>query len=366
MRAIQQPTPRVREQFPSFGTLPLRLGESIVSGRLRGQPGGSPGPLNQSDSDGGPAAARFAFLLTPGYTAIGFTCATETLRISNMVLGQPRFRAFTLTLDGAPVAASNGQKTLPDYAIANTPDCDFAFVCGPNPIIYPNEKALIRWLLTLADHGIALGGICTGSYLLAQAGLLNGYRCTIHWQDLEYLRENFPELIISRNIFELDRDRFTCSGGTASMDMMLQLLRERFLSAEEVALACELLLCDRVRDSRDRQRVPLRHRLGPRQNKLSEAVAIMEANPEEPLSLEELAFHVQVSSRQLERLFRDHLACSPMTYYMELRLSRARNLLLTTALPITEIANRCGFSSPSHFTRRYTKLFGVIPRRERQ
>lgn len=325
-----------------------------------------PRPLNSARPGEDKPLTRFGFLLVPGYTAIGFTSAIESLRMTNMAARKPLFRALTLTLDGEPVCASNGVQTIPDCAIARAPAFDTVLVCGPNPIVYPNEKALIRWLWSLADRNVALGGICTGSYLLARAGLLNGYRCTIHWQDMEHLRERFPELIVSPNIFEIDRDRFTCSGGTASMDMMLHLLGERFVDEAAIALACDLLLCDRVRDSRDRQRVPLRHRVGPNQNKLSSAVAIMEANTEEPLTLEELANHVELSSRQLERLFHDHLGCTPMDYYIRARLTRARQLLLTTDSPITDIASRCGFSSPSHFTRRYTQFFGLIPRRERQ
>lgn len=325
-----------------------------------------PRPLNRGGTDAGNPAARFGFLLVPGYTAIGFTCAVESLRTTNMAARKQLFEAFTTTLDGAPVRASNGVASLPDCTIANAPPFDIVLVCGPNPILYPHEKTLIRWLWRLAERGVALGGICTGSYLLARAGLLDGYRCTIHWQDMETLRERFPELIVSPNIFEIDRDRFTCTGGTASMDMMLHLLGERFADETEVALACDLLISDRLRDSRERQRVPLRHRVGPNRKSLSQAVTLMEANIEEPLTQEELAGYVELSSRQLQRLFHDHLNCTPGEYYMRTRLTWGHQLLLTTDLSIIEIANRCGFSSPSHFTRRYTGFFGRNPHTERQ
>lgn len=314
---------------------------------------------------GGPLA-RFGFLLVPGYTAIGYTCGVESLRMANMAAGRPVFEALTLTLDGVPVASSNGVQIIPDCSIVNAPSLDVVLVCGPNPIIFPHQRLLVRWLHRLVEQGATLGGICTGSYLLARAGLLDGYRCTIHWQDYEHLRKDFPKLIISSHIFEIDRDRLTCSGGVASMDMMLSLLSERYADSVDIALACDLLLCDRMRDSRDRQHVPLRHRVGPQQSKLSEAVAIMEANVEEPLSVEELAAHLGLSSRQLERLFRDNLDFSPMQYYMRVRLASARRLLLTTDASILDVAGQCGFTSPSHFTRRYTQRFGLLPGADRR
>ena len=151
----------------------------------------------------------------------------------------------------------------------------------------------------LARQRLPLGGICTGSYLLAKAELLKGYRCTIHWEDLPTLQAHFPGIVISSQLFELDRDRYTCSGGVAAMDMMLQLVARDTGGQDIAAKAAELLLCDRVRGERERQRVPLRTLLGSAQPKLSQVVAIMEANLEEPLGLEELASLNDVTVRQL-------------------------------------------------------------------
>ena len=169
-----------------------------------------------------------------------------------------------------------------------------------------------------------LGGLCTGSYLLAQAGLLNGYRCTIHWENLASIREEFPQLIISSELFE------------------------------------------RIRTGHDRQRMPLRLRLGTSKPKLVEAVSLMEANLEEPMTLDELAHHVGLSRRQLERLFQKHLNCVPTRYYLELRLARARQLLLQTSMSIVDVALACGFVSAPHFSKCYRDFFGVPPRDERR
>ncbi|WP_440997413.1 GlxA family transcriptional regulator [Arhodomonas sp. SL1] len=325
---------------------------------------GSPRPLNALDN--GHNAERFGFLLVPGFTYVGFACAVEPLRLANMVAGEARFEAVTATPDGAPVRASNGVLTAPDFSIRELPPLDALFVCGPNPIAYPDERRLVGWLRMLAGRRVALGGIDTGSYLLARAGLLDGYRCTIHWQDREEMLSRFPDIVVSNHLFELDGDRYTSSGGTAAMDMMLQLIARRDDSGRLAAAVADLLVHDRVRDDREPQRVPLRQRLGTSQPRLREAIMIMEANIEEPLRLNELAGHVGLSERQLERLFRRHLDCPPSQYYMELRLNTARQRLLFSEESVTEVARSCGFLSGSHFTRRYTALFGISPSEERR
>jgi transcriptional regulator GlxA family with amidase domain len=239
-------------------------------------------------------------------------------------------------------------------------------ICGPNPIRFPREKRLVRWLRGLASRDVALGGIDTGSYLLARAGLLDGYHCTIHWQDMETLLLDFPDIIVSSHLFEIDRNRYTCSGGTAPMDMMLNLIARLDGGGEIAGAAADLLIHDRMRPERDRQRIPLRQRLGTAQPRLAEAIVIMEANLEEPLRLGEIAHHMALSPRQIERLFRNKLACTPGQYYMELRLNRARQRLLHTDESVTAVAQSLGFRSVSHFSRRYSAFFGVTPSDERR
>jgi len=323
---------------------------------------GIPRPLNDPPE----AEHRFAFLLVPGFTYIGFASGIEPLRMANMVADASLFGAYTVTLDGAPVRASNGVLTTPDYGIDDLPPVHSVIVCGANPIRYPNTKRLIGWLKNLARRGVELGAIDTGSDLLARAGLLDGYHCTIHWQDMAVMLQRYPRIVVSNHMFEIDRDRFTSSGGTAAMDMMLQLIARGENGPEIAAAAADLLIHDRMRDSHDLQRIPLRQRLGTARPKLSSAVAIMEANIEDPIRLSDLADYVQLSERQLERLFHDHLDCTPRQYYMELRLNMARQRLLYTEEPVTEVGRSCGFASPSHFTRRYTNLFGITPSEERR
>lgn len=314
-----------------------------------------------------PTPKIVGFLVIPNFTTIGFASAVETLRMANLAARRAMFQTLIIAADMEPVSASNGMRILPEYTIKDAPKLDMLFVVGPNPIVSDhNTRAILNWLRKLAHDQVALGGICTGSHLLARANLLTGYRCTIHWEDIEALKERFPGIIISSQLFELDRDRYTSSGGVASMDMCLQLIAREPGGREIAEHAAELLLYDRVRSSQERQRVPLRQRLGTSQPKLSQVVSIMEANLEDPVTLEELAQLNDISVRQLERLFHKHLQSTPSQYYLELRLSRARQLLLHSESQVRDIALACGFVSPAHFSKCYSRFFGVSPMGERK
>lgn len=322
----------------------------------------APSPLNGSAL----ANESFAFLLIPGFTMIGFASAIEPLRLANMVVDAPLFSAVTVALDSDPVRASNGIPIMPDHTIDSMPAVKTVIVCGANPIRYPDTERLVKWLRTLDRQQVELGSVDSGSELLARAGLVDGYRCTIHWQDLGVMLARYPRLIVSNRLYEIDRNRFTSGGGTAAMDMMLTLIRRVENGPEIAAATADLMVHARIREGADHQRVPLRQRLGDTRPKLSAAIEIMEGNLDDPVSMAELATHVRLSGRQLERLFREHLGCTPSHYYRDLRLYRARRELLHTEYPTGEIARRCGFRSSSHFARRYAELFDVKPAEDRR
>jgi transcriptional regulator GlxA family with amidase domain len=224
---------------------------------------------------------------------------------------------------------------------------------------------VLGWLRRLDRQGLVIGGVSLGSYLLARAGLLAGYRSTVHWENLAAFAEEFPDLEVTNELFEIDRNRFTCSGGIAALDLMLDLIARQH--GRDLAKAVsEQFIQERIRDRHDRQRMALPARLGVRHPKLLEVVRRMEESAEEPIARARLAAGVGLSSRQLERMFRRYLDRTPTRYYLELRLARARLLLLQTELPVLEVALACGFVSASHFSKCYRDVYGCTPRDQRQ
>lgn len=313
-------------------------------------------------------AIRIGFLLVPGYSGLAFSSAMDPLRMANQLRDKALYEWPIITTDGAPVAASNGVRITPDASIDTAGILDFLFVCGGVRIhMAATDKRILGWLRQLTNRGVALGALCTGTYLLACAGVLDGYRCTIHWENISTLKDEqqFPQTVFCSELFVIDRDRYTCSGGIAPLDMMLNIIHRQHGQqlAQEIS---EEFIHERIRTVSDMQRVPLRVSLGTSQPKLVDAVRLMEANIEEPLTLDELTGYVSVSRRQLERLFRKYLNCAPTRYYMELRLQRARQFLLQTELPIIDVALACGFSSPPHFSKSYHDFFGYSPSAERR
>ena len=293
-----------------------------------------------------PAAPRHvAFILIPDYSMIAFASALEPLRLANQI-GERNYYSWSChTLYGDPVSASNGLSTQPDGPIDEIANADLVVVCAGLDVerqIHP--KALLSRLRFLTSHGATMGAICTGTYLLAKAGLLDNHRCTIHWENLRGFREEFPDIEATSELFEFDNRRVTSAGGTASLDMMLH---------------------HHIRSGDDPQRPDLRVRLGVSHPKLVAAIALMEADVETPLSCRDLAVAVDLSSRQLERLFAKHLATTPMRYYLRLRLFQARRLLQQTSMSVLRIGLSCGFVSASHFSKCYREIFDKTPSQER-
>lgn len=311
------------------------------------------------------APIELGFLLLPQYSMIAFSSAIEPLRMANRLAGQELYRWRAYTLDGEAVPASNGLHVQPDGAAAAAANLSALFVCAGVDVADHCNRETLDLLKRVARPSMSLGALCTGSHVLARAGLLDGYRCTIHWENIAAMREAFPRVVVSYELFEIDRDRYTSAGGTAPLDMMLNLMTQQ-VGPDIATAVSEAFACERIRGRHDRQRIPLQLRLGTSQPKLIEAVSIMESNIEEPIGLDELAQHVGISRRQLERLFRKHLRCVPTRYYLELRLARARQLLLQTSMSIVDVAFTCGFVSAPHFSKCYRDYFGIPPREERR
>ena len=307
--------------------------------------------------------SHFGFLLIEEFTLVSMSSAIETLRMANRLVGARHFNWSLISPTGAPVTASDGISIHADHGIAEETlfgELDAVVVCGGERIERYCARPVLRWLRTCSARGLALGAICTGSYLLAKSRMLDGYRCSVHWEQYAAMNAEAANVAVSRSIYTIDHDRFTSSGGTAPVDMMLYFVR-RQLGAEIAAGVADQFVHERIRDSRDAQHVPLRFLAGGHSAKLVAAVELMESNVREPLSQFELAEYVGLSRRQLQRLFQKYLLSSPSRYYLQLRLTRARQLLFQTNLGIVEISAQTGFVSSSHFSTTYRELYGHTP-----
>ncbi|WP_409514043.1 GlxA family transcriptional regulator [Variovorax sp. DXTD-1] len=296
---------------------------------------------------------------------IAFANAVETLRMANYISRRPLYRWSVVSPEQTAVTASNGLVITSIGDLASLAECDMVFVCGGVNIRHNTGDAVRRLLRQCAASGVPIGALCTGAFALASAGLLDGYRCAIHWENLAAISEEFPKVRFSSEVFILDRNRITCSGGTAPLHLMLHLVRARH-GAKLVMDISEQFLVERLRASDDRQRIPQPACIGPGYQHLTEAAAIMAASIEEPLPLVELASAVALSLRQLERLFHRYFNMNPAQYYMNLRLRRAQELLTHSSLMIMQVTVACGFQSSSHFCKAYRGLFGHSPSEERR
>ncbi|WP_407334138.1 GlxA family transcriptional regulator [Enterovibrio sp. 27052020O] len=307
---------------------------------------------------------RLGFYLCNGFTMLAMASAIEVLRMANRLSNETLYEWFTLSEDGNPVSASDSLSINVDENIQTQREFDIVIVCGGVDIERNYPTKLVSWLAQQDRKHKTLGAICTGSYVLAKAGLMQDKACSIHWENLAGFQEAFPSVRVSNKLFSLCEKRMTSAGGTAPMDMMLTKVAQEHGNKLSAAIS-EMFMCERVRNSEDVQKVPLRNLIGTAQPKLLETVSLMEANLEEPFCIDELAALVELSRRQLERLFQRHIQCSPSRYYLHLRLSRARQLLNQTNLSIIEISIACGFVSTPHFSKCYRDYFGIPPREER-
>ena len=311
------------------------------------------------------APQRLGFLLVPQFSMLAFVSAIEPLRVANRLAGRDLYRWDIVSRDGQSIAASNGMSLVADRSIADASGYPLAVICaGFDPEQY-YDRRLKNWLQRLNSENADLGAMDTGSFLLARAGLLDGYRATTHWESLDSFRETFPKVEAENALFIMDRNRLTCAGGTAALDMMLHLISLQH-GHRLAAAVSEQFIHAQIRDPRDRQRMEPRIRQGITHSGLARVIALMESNLEDPLGSEALAAAAGMSLRQLERVFDRHFGMSPRRYYLDLRLQRARALLQYTDLPVVEIAVACGFGSAAHFSRSYRAWADKAPSTERR
>ena len=314
--------------------------------------------------DGNDDPRRFVFLLLDNFTMIAFAGAIEPLRIANLMKRGKVYDWTIVSEDGNAVRCSNGALVNVDSELMPVGRDDTVVVCSGIHVREASRKPVLSWLRREAKKGIRIVGICTAAYTLAKAELLHNRTATIHWENRDGLVEEFPELDVSKSVFKIDGNRITTSGGVSTIDLMLRLISDDFGTKFSNDIADQLIY-NTIRTDADEQRLSVPSRLGIRHPKLAQVIQMMEENIEEPISPTVLAKEKGMSSRQLERLFRRYLNRTPKRYYMELRLQKARNLLMQTDMAVIDVAVACGFGSPSHFSKCYRSTYNTTPYRER-
>ena len=307
---------------------------------------------------------RFVFVLLDNFSLLCFSTAIESLRIANRMAGRILYEWTVIGEGGVSAACSAGTVFQLDSDLDEMMRGDTIMVCSGIDVQTATTKKILAWLRREARKGLIIGGLCTGAYSLAKAGLLDGKRATIHWENQDSFAEEFEDVTLTKSVFVVDNNRMTTAGGTSSIDLMLKIIADD--EGEDLANAvADQLIYSSIRTDQDTQRLSVPTRIGVRHPKLSAVIQIMEANIEEPISPSILAQDVGMSTRQLERLFRRYLNRSPKRYYMELRLQKARNLLMQTDMSVINVALACGFASPSHFSKCYRSHYDNTPYRER-
>ena len=307
---------------------------------------------------------RFVFVLMEHFTLLSFSSALDALRIANRMSGKKLYDWTFIGESEEFVSCSAGTQFKLDNRLIELHRDDTILLCGGTAIQASTTKKLIGWLRREARRGLVIGGLCTAAYPMAKAGLLDEKKATIHWENQDSFAEEFLEVELTKTVFVCDGNRYTTAGGTSSIDLLLKIIADDH--GEELANAvADQMIYSSIRTDQDTQRLSVPTRIGVRHPKLSKVIQMMEINIEEPISPSVLAKDVGMSTRQLERLFRRYLDRSPKRYYMELRLQKARNLLMQTDISVINVALACGFASPSHFSKCYRAHYDTTPYRER-
>jgi transcriptional regulator GlxA family with amidase domain len=302
----------------------------------------------------------FAVLIFPGFPMMAFSSVIEPLRAANILARRACYRWITVGLSSDRIQASNGVAIDPAHSVEDAPVVDRIVVCSGGDADHLVAERAVAWIRRSLREGAHLGAVADAAFFLARAGLLDGHACTLHWTSQPAFAEAFPEIELRRDLYVIDRRRFTSAGGVGSLDMMLDIVA-RDHGAELAAGVAEWFVHSPLRSSLDRKMMPLRLRTGIQNELVLSAIAIMEEAVEERLRMTGLAAKLHVSADKLERVFRAATGIAPASYYRRLRLRRAADLLAHSSLPVREVALACGFSNMSSFARAFRAFNGQPP-----
>ncbi|WP_442771882.1 GlxA family transcriptional regulator [Paenirhodobacter enshiensis] len=317
---------------------------------LAGQPGCVPG------------CVQVSFVLMPQFTMLAFTSALEPLRVANQLVGRELFRWNVYSATGTAVPSSNGVAVMPDAALPPEPPEGYILVCGGVEPDRNTGPEIASWLRLAWRRGRTVGGLCTGAYALARAGILSGRKFTLHWENIPGFAETFPDLAPVRQLYCIDGRIVTCAGGVAAADLALKIISDSF-GAELGRMTMNMCLLSQRRPADENQIPSIAARLGTRNEKVVAAIRYMEAGLAEGIELDDCAAAVGVTLRQLQRLFRHHLGMTPVQCLNDMRLRRGRALLAETDMPVLEVALACGYASRSSFSKGFSRKFGISPQR---
>jgi len=308
---------------------------------------------------------RIAFVLLPKFSSLTLSSLVEPLRIANYCDGTELYQWSYLSVQGDAVPGCSGYnvdtQAIEDESAQNF---DAAIVCGGWNAERYEEPHLERWLRLVARRNAILGAAEMGAYVLARAGLLSGYAVTIHWHCRNAFKERYTDADLRDQVFVIDRNRMTCAGGVACLDVMLADIRTRFgrTLSDEVA---EQVVYLAPRDTSEPQRNAQENGQSAVATVLKQAIKVMENNIERTVRIPDVAQSLGLSQRKLERLFNKHFECSAVAFYRRVRLQRARVLLTHTDMSVLDISIACGFASSSYFSKSYAEEFGMRPRDHR-
>lgn len=302
---------------------------------------------------------RVGFLLIDGFALMSYSSAVEPLRAANLLLDDA-YRFDHLCLLGDSVVSSSGALVPATAYMSALVEYDLILVVAGGDPFKVNDESLFRWLRAQARNGVRIGGVSGGPVVLSLAGIMSGFRMTLHWEHAQVLSEQAPELLIERSLYVIDRQRITCAGGTAALDMMHALITQHHGSdfARQVS---DWFLHTTIRLSNAPQRSGMVERYGTHDAAVLSVIECMENHLADPLELSQLASIAGLSVRQLNRLFTDKLGVSTIAFYRQLRLNMAKDLLAQSPLSITEVSVAAGFNSSAHFSSCFKSFFGVAP-----
>ncbi len=308
---------------------------------------------------------RLGVFMPPDFPLAPLALVLEALRIANSVDDASTFSHVLVSVDGTPVQSSCGLPFPVRHSIRDKLDCDVILVCAGASSVNAEDRSVLNWLRRLHSHGVRLGAISSGAFLLAHAGLLNGLSCAVHWESARALSERFSEVNVTKDIFCVDSRIITCAGGISTLDLMLHLISE-FRGRHFARAVADKLIYQSIRCGHEPARIDIKARTGTSSPLLLGAIDIMEQTLGNPLKIGQIGERLGTSVRHLERLFLRLLNASPSSYYMSLRLNEARSLLMQTDVSVLEVALCCGFRSSSHFTKKYREVFNTVPRDQRR